>query len=87
MFLLVQNSFVSQFASCKRNHNKYSLENSWIRNSRLVKLSDEPHLNTDGEKMAEVRFSTGAVSDEIEFDIIIFLLSDRVEAKEVIDEL
>ena len=54
---------------------------------RLVKLSDEPHLNTDGEKMEEVRFSTGAVSDEIEFDIIIFLLSDRVEAKEVIDEL
>ena len=53
----------------------------------MVKLSDEPHLNTDGEKMAEVRFSTGAVSDEIEFDIIIFLLSDRVEAKEVIDEL
>ena len=53
-----------------------------------MKLSDEPHLNTDGEKMAEVRLvSTGAVSDEIEFDIIIFLLSDRVEAKEVIDEL
>ena len=50
-----------------------------------MKLSDESHLNTDGEKMAEVRFSTGAVSDEI--DIIIFLLSDRVEAKEVIDEL
>ena len=52
-----------------------------------MKISHESHLNTDGEKMAEVRFSTGAVSDDIEFDIIIFLLSDRVEAKEVIDEL
>ena len=30
----------------KNNHTKYSLKNLQIRNSKLVKLSDEPHLSS-----------------------------------------
>ena len=40
-FLLIKNSFFFSVASWKRNRNKFSLKNLKIRNSRLVKSSDE----------------------------------------------
>ena len=53
-FLLVQNSFFSQFASWKRNHNKYSLKNfKLLFCNRLIIASINQSITTDSHLIKE----------------------------------